>query len=100
MFLYVCSLSTEQADRVQRLCLLSLRVTSAGWILTAGILDSLIQGLKDTDREGPGKAPVGLGFLGSGTVLASRKVTILYFILFFLIAFLFKSGARAQVLGC
>lgn len=66
----------------------SLRVASAGWILTAGILDPLIQGLKDADRERPGKAPIGIGFLGSWTVLASRKVAILYFI--FLIAFLFQ----------
>lgn len=90
LFLYVCCLRTEQADRVQRWCLLSLRAASAGWILRAGILDPLIQGLKDADRERPGKAPIVLGFLGSGTVLASRKVAILYFILFFKNSFSFQ----------
>lgn len=85
----VYSLSIEHEDCVPHWCLLLLGVDLEDWILTAVILDPLIQGFKYTNREGPGKSSTGLGFLGSEAVQASGKIEIEFFI------FLFKSGSGA-----
>lgn len=89
-FSHVCSLSIEHADRKQHWCLLLLGVDLEDWILTAVILDPLIQGLKYADREGPGKTQQALGSQGMGLFWLVEK---LQFFIFFQL--LFKSGAGA-----